>query len=258
MKKILMYALAVVLSVSFVACNDDDDDVEWWTSLATVDVPDPSDAPAWFPIGSQQPFYLTLDNGRTLLPTSVNSFLIGYRINNQNRVIASYFVLSGKAKDYDNNIQLIDIDNVLTKPIYTLTADSAATSVLRGTAPIEIVKTWIGDGFVNIIFDYKASPGSTHYINLIVDKQNGPEPNPNGNTWNLKFVHDEKGDTGNRIYRGIVSFKIPTDLSAEVNMLKIAARGEDGKEELYELKYDRNTVSSETVEISGLTGENYK
>lgn len=259
MKKIFMFALVAILSVTFVACNDDDDDnVEWYTSLVTVDVPNSADAPAWFPIGGQQPFYLTKDNGQTLYPASINSFLIGYRLNDQNRAIASYFILAGKKEGYDKNIQLIDISNVLTKPIYTLTADTAQNSVLRGANPISIHKAWTGDGFINIIFDYKASPGSVHYINLIVDQENGPNPNPNGDSWYLDFVHDTKGDTGNRTFRGIVSFKIPEDLSADVTMIKITAKGENGQDELYELKYSKTPAGNEVVEISGITSEDYK
>lgn len=258
-KHLSLFAIAAIFSVLFMAsCDDDDDDgYTLYGAVTTVNVPDPDNAPAWFPIGSDQKFYLTMDNGNTLYPSWINSFLIGYQLNTEGRAYSTYYVLSGNKDGYTNNIQLIDIRNILTKPIYILAPDTAATSPLRGKDPIDIDDAWIGDGFINITFDYQASPRSIHYINMIVNQIDGPAINPENGIWHLQFVHDAKGDQGRREYSGIVAFRIPDTLQ-NVNKIIITYKNLDGNEDSIELNYTPGTSGTAPSELGGFTDEIYE
>lgn len=259
MKKYLsLFALAALFS-SFLMISCDDDDDEQYTlygSVTTVNVPETENAPSWFPIGSEQEFYLTLDNQNTLYPSWINSFLIGYPLNTGSRAFATYYDLGSNKEGYTKNIQLIDIRNILTKPIYTLTADTISTSPLRGTAPIEIDEAWIGDDFINITFDYQASPSSIHYINLIVNQIDGPAINPENGSWYLQFVHDANGDTGTRQYSGIVAFKIPDNLTSVSNIV-IGYDDFEGAEQSTTLSYPGSNDDTPN-ELGGFSDQSYQ
>ena len=82
MKKYLsLFALAALFSSFLMISCDDDKQSTLYGAVTTVNVPEPENAPSWFPIGSEQTFYLTLDNQNTLYPSWINSFLIGYPLN---------------------------------------------------------------------------------------------------------------------------------------------------------------------------------
>ncbi len=259
MKKLVsLFAMAAIFATLFMtSCDDDDDDnYTLYGSVATVNVPE-ENAPNWFSIGSDQKFYLTLDNNSTLYPSWINTFLIGYPLNTGSRAYATYYVLNGNKEGYTNNIQLIDIRNILTKPVYVLAPDTLESSHLRGTAAIEIDDAWIGDDFINLTFDYQASPSSIHYINMIVNKINGPAINPGNGIWHLQFVHDANGDSGNRKYSGIVSFKIPDNLE-NVSKIIIGYKDFQGTEKTVELNYKPGSYGTAPNELGGFSDEIYK
>lgn len=247
------------LSFLFTSCNKDDDTrpFTYLMSVVTVSVPDPDAAPDWFVIGGEQEFYFTTDENTVLTPVSIDAYLRGRKIYKNKRVLINYNILSAK-EDGAKTIELYGVADVLTKPIEVLTADTSATSVLRGKAPIFMREANVGDNFVNILFEYYGGAGSTHYINLIDNRENGHMPNPDGDTWYLEFVHDDKGDQGNRVFSGIVSFYIPGDLPENVTKIKVTAKGQGGKEESVVLDYKRDAAAQKALTIKKDTDASFK
>lgn len=257
MKKILLpTVLALITGLTvFTACNDDDDGYSldnYWTGMATVVAPETTQP---FMVGNET-FSLTLDNGQTLWPAAINTYLYGYSIKNAGRVVANFTLLSGEKDGYSHYIRLNSLRNVLTKQIDTLSVSTPENSVLRGTAPINMADVWIGDGYVNIIFDYLGSPYTTHYINLIVNELS-TTANPENGLWTLQFVHDANKDTGRYPFRGIVSFKIPDNLQTDVNKIKISAKDYDGETESVVINYKPMMSQDAPASIDKLTSEMY-
>lgn len=256
MKKNLfgMWCTLVLIAGAFISCDDDDGYSldKYWVGMATVEAPGATDP---FPIGGTTPFWLTLDNGSTLWPAAFNPYLSGIVLQNRHRVVADFTLLSGEKDGYSHYIRLNDLRKVLTKTIDTLTTATPDTSVLRGKDPIDMEDVWIGDNFINIVFDYYGSPGHTHYINLVMNEENA-EPNPENGVWKLEFVHDAKGDSRVQAYRGIVSFRIPSGLPSGVNRIRITSLDTDGETETEIVDYVFGQTEGATLSLKELTDEN--
>lgn len=215
------YMLGLAFVVTFAtSCNDDDDyrGDTYWISMATVEAPGQTGSFAL----AQESFSLLNDDNETLYPAYLNYYIGGYTTKNQQRVLIDYVIMSDERNGYDHYIRLNNLTNVLTKPMAILAADTAATSPLRGTDPIVMNDVWIANDYVNIVFSYKGTIGSTHYINLIKNLITGPTPNPNLGVLTLNFVHDAKDDAETYWFKGIVSFLLPNDLTG-VTTIKIEA-----------------------------------
>lgn len=256
MKKKLfgVWCSLVLIAGTFTACDDDDGYSldKYWVGMATVEAPGATEA---FPVGGTTPFWFTLDNGATLWPAAFNPYLSGVTLQNQHRVVADFTLLSGEKDGYSHYIRLNDLRKVLTKNIDTVTVQTPDTSVLRGKDPVDMEEVWIGDGFINIEFDYFGSPGHPHYINLVMNEENAG-PNPANGVWSLQFVHDATGDSRIRAYRGIVSFRIPDTLPAGVNQIKITALDTDGETETEIINYTSGQNDEVELSLKELTEEN--
>lgn len=216
---LLAYGLGLAMIMGFAtSCNDDDDyrGDTYWIEMATVEAPGETGS---FNI-AQTPFSFLTDSGESLLPVTINYYIAGYTTKDQQRAMIEYRILTNKREGYDHYVNLVDMRNVLTKKLAILTVDTAANSVLRGTAPIRMNELWISNNYVNIIFSYQGSAGSTHYINLVENREITTPPNPDAGVLSLNFVHDSKGDTGTYWFRGIVSFLLPSDLT-DVTKIKV-------------------------------------
>ena len=255
MKKSVLGKLLVVATVVVIFSSCDDDDGysldKYRVGMATVDAPGSTEP---FPVGGTTPFWLTLDNGSTLWPAAFNPYLSGVTLQNQHRIVADFTLLSGEKDGYSHYIRLNDLRKVLTKSIDTVTVQTPDTSVLRGRDPIDMEEVWTGDGFINIVFDYFGSSGRTHYINLVVNEENAG-PNPAHGVWSLEFVHDAKGDSRERAYRGIVSFRIPADLPTGVNKIKITSLDTDGETETEIVDYISGQGNGAMLSLKELTEE---
>lgn len=186
--RIIKYSLILVISLvgilTFNSCNNDDgyNFGNYRVDIATVDAID----------SSSGTFYLTLDNGKTLLPVASDSY---YKPQYNKRALVNYTLLSDQTSEYDHAIKINAIQDILTKEVVYLTSENEEEI---GKDPIKILDLWTGDHFLNIHFGYNTGGEKTHTINLVkndLDKSemNKIAPSPDG-TITLEFRHNANGD----------------------------------------------------------------
>lgn len=179
MRNNLLWIIGLIAAFSLNSCSNDDgfNMGNYWLDVATVNQIE----------GNTESFYLTLDNGKRLLPISFDSYS-----NPQfgKRVIVKYTLLSDKMDTYDNTIKINSIQNILTKEVIDMTSENEKEI---GDDPIKILSIWTGDNFLNIRFGYNAGGEEVHAINLVRNKLNQATTTEDG-TVVLEFRHNANGD----------------------------------------------------------------
>lgn len=180
--KTIRYSLIVVISLiaifTFNSCNDDGYSLgNYRLDIATVNVID----------NESESFFLTLDNGTTLLPVASDAY---YKPRFDKRVILNYTLLSDQMGGYDHAIKINAIQDILTKDIIDLTSENEKEI---GNDPIKILDLWTGDHFLNIHFGYNTAGEKAHAINLVRNKIE-QTPTPSNETIELEFRHNANGD----------------------------------------------------------------
>ncbi|MDR1455003.1 MAG: NigD-like protein [Tannerella sp.] len=210
----LIYVCAGVLAAScvFNSCNDSEgyslDNV--WYSMATV-VPS-DDSPA---------YHLRLDRGTTLWPAA--SSIPWYAPTEKHRALVYYTVLSDAFQGYDHAVKVLDIRDVLTKPV---AGDRGGENdSYYGTDPVRILDLWIGDGYLNVEFGFGYGGNVRHFINL-VKREGGDTPSC------FEFRHNAYGDNVHVQSKGIVSFDLSSlEVEGEDLQLVIRAKTPEGEKD---------------------------
>jgi len=189
MKRIFL--LAILIPV-FIACNKDDEATEpTVVKMGTIENPT-----------QQTNFYLNQDDSTRIWV--LNSDLKYYRPKDNQRVIMEYSVLTTRptGSSYAHDVKLVDIYEVLTKGIFTV---STATQDSIGNDPVAIRDMWVTGDFLNVEFLY---PGysKTHYINLVSDT--AKTDTYTDDKVHLEFRHNANDDYPSYNISGIVSFDI--------------------------------------------------
>lgn len=181
--KTIRYSLILVISLiaifTFNSCSNDDgySPGNYRLDVATVNAID----------STSGTFYLTLDNGKTLVPISYDSY---YKPQYDKRVIVNYTLLADQTGVYDHAVRINAIQDILTKEVIDLTAENAQEI---GKDPIKILDLWTGDHFLNIHFGYNTGGEKTHTINLVNNTLDKTTISPNGAIL-LEFRHNANGD----------------------------------------------------------------
>lgn len=191
-------------------CKDDDKYSlnKAWIGMATIE-----------PISSTT-YSLRLDDGTTLWSVG-GSHLKEYDMSKTQRVLLNFTFLGDNYAGYDYAVRVNAIQNVLTKEAVIATP---ADRDSFGYDAMKIRNMWVGDGFLNIRFEYLGSGAKSHFINLI---QMGDEVNTN----NFTFTHNGYNDPEHYRYTGIVSFNfnhlLPTDeTQTTINIRLLSFEGE--------------------------------
>jgi hypothetical protein len=186
----LIFACTGVLVASYVfnSCTKDDGyslgDV--WYSIATV-----------VPANDSPTYYLRLDYGTTLWPVATD--IPWYVPKEKHRVLAYYTVLSDSYYDYDHAVKVLDIQDVLTKPIAEDQGED--NDSYFGNDPVKILSMWVGDGYLNVKFGFNYGGSVKHFINLVKrESENTP--------WYFEFRHNAYQDNAYVQRNGIVSFDL--------------------------------------------------
>lgn len=179
----------------FNSCSDDEgyslDKV--WYSIATI-----------HPMENNS-YWLSLDNGISLWPVATS--IPWYNPDAKQRAFVVYTLLSGKYYGYDHAIKILDLKSILTKSIAENSGEE--NDEKYGTDPVEISDMWIGDGYLNIVFEFYYGGNAVHFINLV---ENVSEDNP----YLFEFRHNAFNDNIRYRRKGIVAF----DLSSVNTMEK--------------------------------------
>jgi len=199
MKKInlILPVLAILASMAFVSCNDDNDLKNVTSAIVTVK--DDGNGQA----------YLQVDDNTIVKPTNVTGMPFGKK---EVRALTQYQVLATGESDAKQKVleaNVIYLDSVLTKPtVPSLGMEKDYTTY--GNDPIEVAKNWITvaeDGYVTIQILAMWGNGSVrHRINLARDI-NVLDP------YEFHLCHDANGDYKNRYGYSIVAFNIKDIIS---------------------------------------------
>lgn len=186
---LLALTLTLILTPLLQSCLDDDDN--YYVTIAT------------FRTNEDVGNYFTMDNGKTLHTQQVISSLEdGQRVN------ISFDILEEDVNGYDYTIKVRGLEKILTKPTITMTEETADSI---GDDKINIIGIWLGDGYLNINYQFIGSRYSTkpHMINLVNNQIEGTDEESEEGYLSLEFRHNAYGDNSGDVLNGIVSFKGP-------------------------------------------------
>lgn len=149
-------------------------------------------------------YYFGLDSGRKMYPGD-DSAIRNYPIVDGKRVFVWFHQLEEQVPGYDYNIQVVQMDSILTKGIIPLT-EATADSI--GDNKININYHWIAQGYLTMEFQYYGTrnPNKKHMLNL-VHNEDTKLVDEEGYI-NLEFRHNAFEDNGGRLGEGIVSFNL--------------------------------------------------
>lgn len=183
---------------------------------------------AWYSVATVHPlasksYWLSLDSGTSLWPVATN--IPWYEPKEKTRAIVVYTLLSDEFQGYDHAVKILDLKSVLTKPI----ADNLVeeNDSIYGTDPVGISEMWIGDGYLNIVFEFNYGGNEVHFINL-VESDNRV----------FEFRHNAYNDGLGYRRKGIVAFDLSSvDTNGEEVELSIWVNTFDGAKN-YPIKYN--------------------
>jgi len=213
-----MFSLLMCV-VALWSCNDDDHKDDVYQSFAYVKINADSTS-----------FSLVTEKGNTLSPT--NSGVYINKVTANEWVIATYRDVEGKTPDL--TCELLYLEKVLTKPVWTMTTANVDSVVVAKRDAGVIKQAWLVEGadksFINVLFAQQWVSGLT-YVNLVqnnttvsgTDTIASVNPNPAGGTWTLDFITTYQGGLflPPQIANGIVSFTVPTDSLANLSQIVI-------------------------------------
>ena len=191
-KNSLLIAIAVVCTVSFQSCLDDDDNHYYYGKIPNALVTVKADA--------DNTLYLQLDDETTLLPTNLSTSPFG---DKEVRALVNYTEVENPSSKYSKAVHVNWIDSILTKPIAADLGEE--NDKVYGTDPVEIVNDWVTiaeDGYLTLRFrTVWGDPFKTHFVNLLLSQ------NPD-NPYEVEFRHNANGDTYGENQDALVAFKL--------------------------------------------------
>jgi len=222
--KYIILALGFFLSALLLySCKDDDGyslDKAWY-SIATV-----------HPLDDSRSYWLTLDSGTSLWPAATN--IPWYDPQETKRAFVVYSLLSDEFYGYDHAIKVLDLKSILTKSVSENLGEE--NDETYGTDPVSISDLWIGDGYLNVVFEFNYGGNAVHYINLI-ESENADTP------YYFEFRHNAFNDSKRYSRKGIVAFDLSNiDTNGKEVTLTIQVKTNDGTKN-YTIKYNSSDKS---------------
>ena len=224
--KKFMFGLGIlIMSFLFNSCLDDDGyslDKAWY-SIATIN-----------PLEDSKAYWLSLDNGTSLWPVATN--IPWYNPKENQRAFVVYTLLSDKFNEYDHAIKILDLKTILTKPVAENLGEK--NDETYGTDPVSMSEMWIGDGYLNIVFEFYYGGNTVHFINLM---ENASDDNP----YLFEFRHNAYNDNTHFLRKGIVAIDLSSvDTMGEDVELSISFNTFEGVKN-YNVEYNssKNPVS---------------
>lgn len=199
MKKLISYLSVFLLMLA--TCT---------TLYSCLDLDDDNDNNTAFSIGTikiiqGRDYYFALDSGEKMYPSDTTR-VHNYPLVDGQRVFIYFRPLDQKISGYDYNVQLYQLNNILTKNIIPLTA---ATADSIGDDRINATNMWITDRFLNIEYQIYSSdnPTKKHMLNLVINKTKG-NSSDNADYIDLELRHNAFNDSGILLSWGVVSFRL--------------------------------------------------
>ena len=204
MKKVtcnLAMMLAVVFSaLAFYSCNGDDDATDV-LAITTINL-----------VQGGPDFYLTLDNGQTMLPTDIKGDVAETYADGQ-RAFAVFSQLEEPVNGYDFNICLKSVTPIPTREAIVATADEQPDATW-GNDPINITYMWMTSDCRYLTIEYQyygiedMTNGAAFSLVLPDSGDDSSSTLPVGDALLLEFRHKNEGAASPRLQEGYVSFKL--------------------------------------------------
>ena len=235
--KSMMLSLWIAFAIClFNSCNKDEgyslDDA--WYSIATIHTEGHGVSSYW----------LTLDSGTSLWPVATN--VPRYDPTDKQRAFVLYTILSDAFNGYDHAIKILDINSILTKPVVEDLYEE--NDSIYGADPVGISEMWIGDGFLNIVFEFNYGGNAVHFINLIKNNQAN-------NPYLYEFRHHAYNDSARYKKKGIVAFDLSSvDTQGEEVELIIQVNTFDG---IKDFKINYHSFNNPTVQNRNNAMDNF-
>ncbi|KAA6308031.1 hypothetical protein EZS27_040295, partial [termite gut metagenome] len=162
-------------------------------------------------------YYFGLDDGDTMYPVD-KSRISNYKAKDGQRAFVYFDITDKKVEDYDYNIRVLDIKDVLTKNIIPLTEETADSI---GDDKINVVSIRLTEEYLTIQFQFLGTnnPNKLHMLNLVQNLTT--EEDEDGEYLNLEFRHNAYDDAPMRLGENYVSFKLNDILIIEKKGVKV-------------------------------------
>lgn len=193
--RFIALALVFLLMPALQSCLDDNDSYpNTYFTIGTLNI-----------IGDKE-YDFTLDDGDKMYPTDT-SYIHNYALVDKQRVFIHFLPLEEDLPGYDYNVRLLQLQNILTKDIITLT-DENATEI--GNDRINATKLWITGNFLNIEYQFFHSDNEDkkHLLNLVINEASQTATSTEEDYICLEFRHNAHNDEQRKTGWGIVSFKL--------------------------------------------------
>ena len=180
----------------------------------------------------QNAYSLLLDNGIRLWPSNSD---VRYAPTYNQRVFLNYTVLFEGKGDYDYNIRVNDIWNILTKQAIELNAQNQDSI---GNDPVKANSIWIGGDYLNVSFMFNYGGMRPHAINLV---ENTLSPEASSDKINFEFRHNSYQSTQPKLYEGFVCFDLKPFRVNDADSVNLSIKVKEwNKEVTYDVVYRYN------------------
>lgn len=195
-KLLAIFLAAFAAMAAFVSCNDDDDKVNVYVAMGTVEK-----------TGKDYSIRYDYDYDKAFA-LSDSVMLVVNKCNTPGQRLITEFYQSGTSRADSNVVTLLSVYKVLTKPIFRYPTPQESDSL--GNSPIELDDAWVSGGYLNL--QYTVASGFygevPHYINLVM---NTAELTGDG-LLQLQLVHNDMGASRDVKRVGYASFPLPKDI----------------------------------------------
>ncbi len=239
MKKVNWLLLAVLLAIlpSLQSCDDNDgysigDIGRDWATVRVL---------------SGDTYYLVGDNWGKLWPAATEYW--GYKPIDGQRVIAYFNPLSDRKGEYDHDIKVERLYNVLTKNVEELNAENAASF---GNDPVVIWQNdmWVDGGYLNVVFQFNTPNKEKHRVSLV---RNTTVEDPNDGYIHLEYRYNTYGDLSGHWREGAVSFNLNSlkvDENTKGIKVKLNSHKNGEVEVTFDLKLNETPESVKNMNLS--------
>lgn len=197
MKKLRFYFVAFIFAFLLIpllqSCMDNDNKLSSRFTIGTLKIIEGNE------------YFFNLDEGDKMYPSDT-SYIHNYTLIDGQRVFIHFLPLEEDVPGYEYNVQLIQLQNILTKDIIPLTEETADSI---GNDRVNIADPWISGDYLNIEYQYYHSNNETkrHMLNLVMN-ETPDAPAPEEGYINLEFRHNAYDDEQRTTGWGIISFKL--------------------------------------------------
>ncbi len=200
-------------------------------------------------------YYLVGDNWGKLWPAATAHW--NYKPLDGQRVIAYFNPLSDRTGEYDHDVKVERLYNILTKEVEELTAENEASF---GNDPVVIWQNdmWVDGGYLNVVFQQNVPNKERHRVSLV---RNTTVADPNDGYIHLEYRYNTYNDLSGYWLEGAVSFNLNSlEMGENTKGIKVKLNSQkNGEVELtFDLNSTQTPASVKSMKLSGALSDKLK